>query len=526
MTSELTTPHHIGMKSDSKVTVRPWCLVLLIAMSSAIALPSAAQVVLQVDQRSGTVRIDSSSDPQLISIIDGHSFRLRRPGDVKIRVVNTNTALYTITTDEASAAPASFEPLRQFLTPIKAYMPELAVVVQSGNRSRGGAARSMLPAVAPRGATNAASEAARDALTNAKAVEGDLVRIDNARLGLDGVYARLELALYTLELMKKEKVETAADEFADSLRIRPRSCAKDTGTTAAGSGDDAATSTPAELLQSYRELRSHTMPFETSLRDTSLVGDPQLNSLRAQLVQTRQRADSALANAQATIADAYRAEELTNVVLHACSHWDSRPIKVSSAGGRVITLHIAPRAEPELARVAERRNDSQTITILPPMSRLGATFGLSALYAAAARFHTYGVRATGGAGSPNEVYEATSVDDRFLYGLSLGLSYNLRPDWHDHARPVFWLPVITVAEAGNQRAIGLGAAVSVWRFKLGAGALAVRHQELDGLSVHQQVTNATYLTTRDTYGHPIFYVAFSIINLEQLLGGGDTKAQK
>jgi hypothetical protein len=499
-------------------------MVMLALPALAVRVP--AQVVIQVDQRNGTIRVDSSGDQHLVSSVDGHSIRLRGAGDVKIRVVNTNTALYTISTDETTAVPASFEPLRQFLTPIKAYMPELAVVVQAGSRSRGGAARSMLPAAAPRGATSAASEAARDALTNAKTVESDLVKIDNETVGSNGLYARFELALYALEKMKDGGVEAAANEFADSLGVSQQSCPKDTEKMASTNSVEDASTRPAELIQSYRELRSHAAPFETSLRDTSFVGDAQLSGLRAELSQLGFRADSALAHAQSTIADAYRVRELANVVLHACSHWESRPIKVSSAGGRVINLHITPRPDAELARVAERRSDSQTITILPPLSRLGATFGLSALYAAAARFHTYGVRATGGPGSANEVYEATSVDDRFLYGLSLGLSYNLRPDWRDRVGPVLWLPVVTVAEAGNQRAIGLGAAVSLWRFKLGAGALAVRHQELDGLTVHQPVTNASYLTTRDTYGHPIFYVAFSIINLEQLLGGGDAKAQK
>ena len=524
MTSKPAMPNQTPMKSARNKKVRRWCPILLIAAFPAMAAPSAAQVILRVDQRSGAIRVDSAEDR--VSIVDAHSFRLRGSGDVTIRVVNTNTALYSISTDETSAAPASFEPVRQFLTPIKAYMPELAVVVQAGNRSRGGAARSVLPASAPRGATSAATEAARVALTNAKAVESDLVDIDDQTVGSNGLYARLELSLYTLELMKKEGVEAAADAFADSLGIGHQSCTKDGGKTPSSkSVEDASPSLAAELLRSYRELRAHAAPFETSLQDTSFVKESQLGNLRTDLAQIRSRADSALAHAQSTIADAYRVQELTSVVLHACSHWESRPIKVSTASGRVINVHILPRAEAELARVAERRNDNQTITILPPLSRLGATFGLSALYAAAARFHTYGVRATGGPGSVNEVYEATSVDNRFLYGLSLGLSYNLRPDWRDRARPVLWLPVVTVAEAGNQRAIGLGAAVSLWRFKLGAGALAVRHQELDNLSVHQQVTNASYLTTRDTYGHPVFYVAFSVINLEQLLGG-DAKAQK
>ena len=499
-------------------------MVLALPATAAVA---SAQVVLQVDQRSGAIRVDSAGDPHQISVVEGHAFRLRRPGEVKIRVINTNTALYSITTEETSAVPASFEPVRQFLTPIKAYMPELAVVVQAGHRSRGGATRSVLPGAAPRGTTSAASEAARDALTNAKTVESDLLNLDDRTVGASGVYSRFELSLYTLEMMRAGDVEAAADNFADSLGIAHQSCTNDGGNTSSRKAvADAPPSLPAELLQIYHDLRSHTAPFAMSLQDTSLVKDASLSGLRTELAQIRLRADSALAQAQSTLADAYHVQELTNLVLHACSHWESRPIKVSSAAGRVINVHIAPRADVELSRVAERRNDTQTITLLPPLSRLGATFGLSALYAPTARFHTYAVRATGGAGSVNEIYEATSVDSRFLYGLSLGLSYNLRPDWRDRAGPVLWLPVATVAEAGNQRAIGLGAAVSMWRFKVGAGALAIRHQELDGLSVHQQVTNASYLTTRDTYGHPLFYVAFSIINLEQLLGGGDAKAQK
>lgn len=504
---------------------RLWCILFFLAPLSLNAMQAAAQdAVLEVDQVHHAIRVDSSRDQHLLTRVDAHTFRLRRPASVQVKVVNTNTALYTVTTDETSAPPPSFESLRQFLAPVKAYIPELALVVKGGHRARSAGARSMLPAVAPQGSTSGSSDAARDALTNARTVESDLVDLDDNVAGSRGLNANLELAQYTLEQMRKG-VEAAADALADSLGVPHQSCQSDSTALSPNAGSSDASPSLAELFDTYRSLRSHTAILQASLLDTTLVRDPQLSSFRGQLVQMKSRADSALANAQSTINEAYHTRDLTHVVLRACSHWESRPINVSRAAGRVITVHLTPRPDPELSRVAERPASTEAITILPPLSRIGATFGVTALYAGAARFHTYGVRATPAPNSYSEVYEATSVDDRFLYGLSLGFTINPRPNWRDSWSPVVWLPEITVAEAGSQHAVALGAAVSVWRIKVGAGALVVRHQELDNLTVHQQVTNANYLTTRDSYGRPLFYVSLSIINLEQLLGGGDSGAK-
>ena len=57
---------------------------------------TAARLVLEYDQTTGTLRRDSTSNSNVIEFLGGDTIRLRKPARIQVRVVHTNTALYDL----------------------------------------------------------------------------------------------------------------------------------------------------------------------------------------------------------------------------------------------------------------------------------------------------------------------------------------------------------------------------------------------------------------------------------------------
>ena len=478
-------------------------------------------VVLQVDPIAKTVHVAKPSHGRLVDSVEAGTWRVRRQATVRLQVVNTNTALYRITTEDNPApAPPTAQPIRQFLPMVKSYLPELAFVVPRGRGLAAVPRGSTLPGSIPGGISSATASVAARALATGQAVESDLLRLDDLAHGPRGVDAVLGLTLRTLDRMRTGDVEAQAQAMADTLEVPDKSCQESVQVAKARGAASGALTISSDLLATLSTLQPEAAELRAALSDTLLM-DLSVVELRSGLQRVEARADTALRDSDAMLTGVYRVEHTADQVLRACSHWESPPVRVSPSLGRVVTVHVQPLSDPEIQRVAGDRSYAFSVTLLPPPARLNATLALSALYAARAIYHSYGVRSTGGSGSPNEVYEATTVDDRFSYGLTLGLTWYPWLDWRSTHNVALWLPEITVAESGSgPRAFALGAAISFWSVKVGFGGLMVHHAVLDGLAVGDHVPNDKFLRTRDTYGHAVPYFSISVFNLTDLLSGG------
>lgn len=497
--------------------------VLAVAAVGWVSTPMlGAQIVLQVDANNSTVRLaDPRARGRSVDSISDHTFRLRNRATVQFQVVNTNTALYRFTTAEtAGPAPAVLGPIRQFAPLLKAYLPELQYVVPRG-RSKGGDLRTtILPDAIPENLSSSSARFAEVALQDGRSVELELHALDevvHGTLGIDGVEG---LSLRTLDRMRRGDVEALARAMADSLGVPPRSCqAAESG----ASPNASATHLGNEVLAHLATLRPATAVLATTLTHPALK-DASLGELHGTLQVLRARADSAIRDAETLVTAAYQTDDLAGTVMSACSHWESPPVAVSATSGRTVILTIDPSSTPEIARVAPKKvPQTVKITLLPPIDRLDARFGLTTLYVPQAQFYKYSVRSTGAPGAAPQIYESEFVDNRFSYGISLGLTWHPLLDWRDRTNWALWLPEISVADAGGPKAFALGTAISYGMVKLGVGAAMIRHQMLDTLGVGQSIPNDKFLKTRDTYGHPLTYISLTVFGLAEMLKGEPNK---
>ena len=508
----------------TRESARRWMAVVVVSSLSWLASPIAvdAQIVLQVDANNSAVRLaDPRARGHLVDSIGDRTFRLRNRATVQFQVINTNTALYRFTTSEtAGPAPAVLGPIRQFAPLLKAYLPELQYVVPAGG-SRGGTARAtILPDVVPENLSSSSARVAEAALQDARSVEAELHALDEVVHGARGIEGVQGLSLRTLDRMRRGNVEMLARALADSLGVAERSCQPTEG----NAGSDASTMHLGnDVLTRVATLRPATAMLSTTLTNPALK-DPALDQLHGALQVLHTRADSALHDAETLVNTAYQADELAMTVMSACSHWESPPVTVSATSGRTVTLMIEPSPTPEIARAAPKKSpQSVRVTLLPPIDRLEARFGLTTLYVPRAQFHKYGVRSTGAAGAPPQIYESEFIDNRFSYGISLGLTFHPLLDWRDRTNIALWFPEITVADAGGPKAFALGTALSYGIVKIGVGAAMIRHQMLDTLAVGQPIPNDKFLKTRDTYGHPLTYISVTVFGLAELLKGEQGK---
>jgi hypothetical protein len=497
--------------------------VLAVAALSWVSTPLlSAQIVLQVDANNSTVRLaDARARGRMVDSISDHTFRLRSRATVQFQVVNTNTALYRFATAEtAGPAPAVLGPIRQFAPLLKAYLPELQYVVPRG-QSRGAEGRTtILPDAVPENLSSSSARFAEVALQEGRSVELELHALDEVVHGAHGIDGVEGMSLRTVDRMRRGDIEALARAKADSLGVPPRSCQ---AAEPAASPNASATHLGSDVLAHLATLRPATAALATTLTHPALK-DASLSELHGTLQVLRSRADSALHDAETLVTAAYQTDDLAATVMSACSHWESPPVTVSATSGRTVTLTIDPSSTPEIARVAPKKvPQTVKITLLPPIDRLDARFGLTTLYVPQAQFHKYGVRSTGAAGAAPQIYESEFVDNRFSYGISLGLTWHPLLDWRDRTNWALWLPEISVADAGGPKAFALGTAISYGIVKLGVGAAMIRHQMLDTLGLGQPIPNDKFLKTRDTYGHPLTYISLTVFGLAELFKGEPNK---
>lgn len=454
---------------------------------------------------------------RLISFKGGvEQARILRPGarvllggsdTVRVRVTNTNTAIYRFARQSQPVPAPGLDPLRSFLGTVKPFLPEVGLLIGGAPGTRGGAgatglSRSILPTDLPFGTPASVSRA----LAAGKRAERDVATIDDAIHGSGGLQQTHTRVLATLERMRTgEDVERAAGQLRETLHL---------------SGDGCSTANRARrlpvtltLLQAIEDLE----PARAELRQAILDGYIELNGyagfqgLTDSLGRIRAAADSAVGDYEPLISVAYRVESLTLTAAYACSTWTGGTVSVKSDTGRSLTLSIDARSEPELSRVADRSPVGYTVTFLPRWI-VRPSLGASLLVAPHGTFPKFGARspATGGG---TEIYESGTQDARFNWGITLGFTWrgmSLGPD----EKPIvaLWLPELTVNPGGDSKALSAGVGMSFRFLKLGVGLSWIRHSELVDLTVGQAIPNKDFLRVRDTFRSPKLYVSLSIFD--------------
>lgn len=458
--------------------------------------------MLEIDHAAGTARLvrvgAGDSVETLRSFARASNVRLDGAMDVDVRVVNTNTALYTFSLDSSVAPNVEMESVRAFVGKLGPYLPELGLLATGAPRTRGaGAARRSLL-----GEPDAdLSSGVRAAWTAGMRTEEQLTRLDSVIYGPRGLQETLALTLDALDAMHRG---VTSDESSSALRR-----ALSLSTPACQSARPSDFQLAHEVLAAMRQLSQARFDLDASVGAVSLTRGAE-SRLRDTLALLQSRAQTALADFDPLVANAYHIERLAGMVAGACSYWAAGSLASSSAG-RSLMIKVTPRTDPEVGRVATKGGTTYTVTV-PRRVVVRPALGLSALFAPQARYSNFGARALPQTGAGMEVYETGVRDARFSWGVTLGLTYAAL-DRRDAGGFSLWLPELTFNNAGDVKALGVGSAVSFASLKLGTGLLWIRHQELDGLTLGQTIPNVTYLRTNDSYSHPRLYVSLSVFDL-------------
>lgn len=386
----------------------------------------------------------------------GERIRVPKPYRVRIVVENTNSALYTCGVTATVAHVPELDSLRAFLAAVGPYVAAAA-------------AAPPLPKAQP--PTSAAADTLKMALNT----------LDSIVTGPQGLQWALRLTLEALDTLRF-KTGPAIRETAAELGRNLLTVCDTTGCRSLVSGILRAELNIARRL----EVRGF-----NSGADTLVV----------------MAARAALAGEDKVVANAYGVEAIVRATLKASDTVVCDSVAFASDEGRDLTITVAPRPIPELARLADRRPYELKVTVLPKWGPRLA-FSAALMYAFGATFPTYNTTTT----PPVQVIESGTQDLRWNYGLTLGLTW----DWRHAPCHITWWPLeLTVSPSTDNPGLGIGTAFSVGVFKAGVGALWLKHDQLDGMSVGQTLSDPNLLRKRSVLGSPRLYVSASLIGWQR-----------
>jgi hypothetical protein len=485
----------------------------IVATSVAYCVTGAvlsAQAVIEYDQQAKAFKeLVPGNGEAYLQQLNATTFRLKRPATVQVRVVRTNTAYFSVTTDTGIVTVQRAPDLSAFLAAARPYFPQIAtaMAVAKTNGKGGPTTASTLPSRVPSGGT----ERQQLALERAHDVEDDLIKGDSLVHGPRGkiaIHDGLVAALDRMRPMQPDSIEAAANEYRKALGLIGGTCGDSTANAPLG--------VASGLVEVARRLRPHHDSLVYYLADPEWQSarDSEIVALRRKLAVIAAAADSLLNDADRNVSDAYHVEAIALTTATACSHWESKSkIAITHASTRALGLKISTRPDPEIVRLPITAPAPPTLTVVGPRAffdpTVGLSVGLSVLAAPQARSFTYGTRVPATGGTSVEIYEVQPVDQRFSWGGTLGV--NLRPlDWRDGDGRGFaiWLPELTVGQPSTE--FGFGCGVSWGPLKLGGGTLFVQHQSLDGQQLGDKIPNAGFLQQRPTFGRGVPYVSLSV----------------
>lgn len=459
------------------------CLLLLLL---AGATAHAQQARVEVDHATGDARLIVTRGPvaDTTALGDEPVVRLPRSVPVEVRVVNTNTALYRFTKSVENVALPEVATLQGFAPKFTPYVPELRAALSRRGAARGGAE--------PAAGADAAA-AARLALVSALgSAERGLLGVDEAVYGDRGLQPTLTTLLLALEQMRRGVAPEAASEPLRRMLGTGSAC---------GRQDPVQLPTARDLLTALSNVASVSGQLQLAVYGASFEGDAQWRALRDSALVLERRVQAVLSDFEPLVASAYHVERLVGIVANACSYWSAGDTRGTLTQGKQVTIRVEPRAEPELARLADRRADQFTV-LVQPKAVVRPAFAIAAVAAPDARFPRYATREVAGG---LEIYESGRTDRRFGLGGSLGFTWAML----DRRSVAVWLPEIVIA-AGDLTGAGIGAGVSLGFVKLGAGALWMRHEMLEGSRPGDVIPDASGMRVVEGYGKPRLYVSLSV----------------
>lgn len=470
---QIEAPHHtfqLTGRAAMKTLAIPMRAILALATLVTPAVAQSRQQAVEIRHEGRKAVLVTRNGGAVLredTLQNGGEVRLRSPRTAPIRVVGTNSALYTCSAVQTKAAVPEIEQTRGFLAAFGAYLPDMLKAVPYG----------ALPRDVPdakRGRINAAADNVRI----------HLARFASAAAELNQVRTH---TLLTLEAMRTmQGVETSAASLRKQVHNQLQCPA---GTCSEFRFVD-------DMLGSLQSLVPATAALNAVIESNPGSATP----------QHRQIADAAakvVENADKIVAAAYSTESLAATAMNAKSTIDCDTVRASTTEGRDVVITVAPRAMPETQRIANRAPLEFKAKVLPRLAVVPAV-GLSLLYAPEASYPKFG---TVPAGDSAEIIESGTQNSRANYGLTLGAKFR---GFSERSMSLY-LPELTINPSSDVRAIGLGGAVSLGVLKLGAGRLWTKHTVLDEQQVGNKLRHAAFFRTRETYGSPRTYFSFSII---------------
>jgi hypothetical protein len=480
---------------------------LLLAASAACLLlsrPVHAQATLEVDHATGRVRLISPSrrGADTTEAVNGGILRVRPGLRVEVRVVGTNTALYHHSQATERVEQSQMDPVRSFLAPLRPLLPGVVAGLVGAERSLPGQRPSMLPEL-----TETGPEAIRKAAIAGRRVELNLARIDEAVHGPAGLNRGLTMTLLTLERMRTgAAVEPAARALADTLGLPVRPCEeRPAGRWKVTTG----------LLETLDDLVSARRELATWQRESrGLLATGHYGGLADSLELLNESSGVVVDGYEGFATAAYRVEALATQVAAACAQWTGGSVELRAGARAVVSVTIEPRADPEIARVADPATRGYEVTLVPDRL-VQPTLGATMLYAPGATYSRYGTRNPGDGTA--QVYRRGSADERFGYGVTLGVTWRgLGASAEGRPERALWLPEVTVDPRDDVRALGVGAAAS-WSFvKVGVGVVWIRHRELVGQRVGDIIGGPELLRADRTYRSPKVYLSLGVFGMPGL----------
>ncbi len=480
---------------------RPCAFLLSLCVLAAHTLQ--AQDAVELDHATGRIRVirpRSAARTDTVVVASGATVAVRPGHAIELRVVGTNTALYNYGTETETERSSLLDPLKSFLAPIEPYLPSLLGTVLSHAKEMNGAAATELPTKID--FTMPAE--LQQTVTMAGRVERDLVIIDEAVHGPQGLHRAMALSLATLERMRAGgPVELLATALRDSLGLDVDRCGAHQGAVGwpvAGRLLEAA----SDLIPANRELE------QSLVRSKSALGDERYADLRATIERIGNSGGEAAGDYRNLADAAYETEAFAIHVASACATWRGGQIELGSNERRLVAFSVSTQSASELSRVASLGDAAARVTLVPDRL-LQPSLGAAVYYAPGARYARYGTRTvTGG----EEIIRRGTEDDRFDWAITLGLAWRgLGANPLGRPTRALWLPEIMVNPTGHLRAFGVGIGAS-WSFvKLGAGVVWSRHTVLDRQHPSDILPDKESLQTTDSYRSPKLYFNLSVVGV-------------
>ena len=486
----------------------------------ALCIPAAAlaqtTAVVELDHATDETRLIVERDgrPDTTRLDRNPHVKLGRGTLVDVRVVNTNTALYVLRRDVEQTPLPELEPVRSFLDRATPYVPGLPSLMarlpggggdkgDKGEKGSGGKSRGAGDGEARALRLLEAEQRMRDAIGSA---DRSLMAVDQALFGTGGLRDYSTSVFAALEAMRTgATAEAAAAPLRQKLGI----------TGPCGARAPVHIPTAASLFSALGDVVKGTTLLRNELANPEFAAEPTWRSLADTGRLVDERARRALTDFDPIVTSVYHVEHLVSLVVNACSTWSAGTHRVRATEGEHVTVQIAPRSEPEVARVAERGAAKYEVT-LEPRIIVEPALAIAAFGAPGATYTTYATRpATGG----TEIYEAGTKDQRFALGATLGFT----GPWLDRRETkgmALWLPELAVGVSGGRPVLGVGPALSWNRIKVGMGALWVSRQTLREVKVGDILKAGTEVPLDESFAKPQFFLSVAAFGLDAFGLGG------